>query len=262
MNSAPIVPDITLERYRLGELPADEDRQLAARLAADADLRNRLAALEASDHEILSELPAAVLAGDIASRLRNHTPVAAPGMSWMRWALPAAGALTLAVFIVRPLALGPSTPAPVAAADAERVKGLDSALAIYRRTESGSELLADGDRARTGDLLRIGYKVAAPGYGIILSIDGRGLVTRHLPAEGGRAVPLANGDTVLLDSSYELDDAPKWERFYLVTSQSPFDIEPVLTALRRTAPLDGSPTLTLDPALGHVTFVLQKDARP
>jgi len=262
MNSAPIVPDITLERYRLNELPAKEASQLAARLAADIDLRHRLAALEASDLEIRSELPAAVLAQGIASRLTSGAPVAVSTMSWMRWALPAGGALMLAFFIVRPLALEPPVTAPVATADEERVKGLDGALAIYRRTEAGSELLADGDRARTGDLLRIGYKVASPGYGIILSVDGRGLVTRHLPADGERAVALANGDTVLLDSSYELDDAPQWERFYLVTSRTPFDIEPVLTALRRAAPLDGSPTLTLGSDLGHVTFVLQKDTRP
>ncbi len=262
MNSAPIVPDITLERYRLNELPADEARQLTARLAADGDLRNRLTALEASDHEIRAELPAAVLAEGIASRIRSGAGAATPPISWMRWALPAAGALMLAFFIVRPIALEPQATAPLATVDDERVKGLDGTLAIYRRTEGGSELLADGDRARTGDLLRIGYKVASPGYGVILSVDGRGLVTRHLPADGERAVALADGDTVLLDSSYELDDAPKWERFYLVTSRSAFDIEPVLTALRRAAPLDGSATLTLGSDLGHVTFVLQKDTRP
>lgn len=262
MNSAPIVPDITLERYRLNELPANEASQLAARLAADNDLRNRLAALEASDHQIRSELPAAVLAKGIASRLTFTAPAATSPLSWMRWALPAGGALMLAFFIVRPLALEPTVAPPVATADNERVKGADGALAIYRRTDRGSELLADGDRARTGDLLRIGYKVASPGYGIILSVDGRGLVTRHLPAAGERAVPLASGDTVLLDSSYELDDAPRWERFYLVTSPSAFEIEPVLKALGRAAPLAGSPTLTLGPDLEHVTFVLQKDTRP
>lgn len=263
MNSAPIVPDITLERYRLNELPADEARQLAARLAADGDLRNRLAALEASDLEIRSEMPAAGLAEGIANRIRdNATGAATWPIAWMRWALPAGAAVILIVVIVRPLAIEPQVAVPVETADDERVKGLDGALAIYRHTGDGSELLADGDRARTGDLLRIGYKIASPGYGVIVSVDGRGLVTRHLPAVGERAVALANGDTVLLDSSYELDDAPKWERFYLVTSRTTFDIEPVLTALRRAAPVDGSPALTLGPNLGHVTFVLQKDSRP
>lgn len=264
MNRQPIVPDITLERYRLNELPPDEARHLAAQLDADAVVSQRLAALDASDQQIRMELPAASLAEGVHSRLRGQaTTGAAPALPWMRWALPAAGALVLAFFIVRPVALEPRATAPVAAADEdERVKGLDGALAIYRRIDGGSELLADGDRARTGDLLRIGYKVATPGYGVILSVDGRGLVTRHLPADGERAVPLAHGDTVLLDSSYELDDAPRWERFYLVTSQSAFDIEPVLTALRRAAPRDGSPTLNLGSDLGHVTFVLQKDTHP
>jgi len=263
MNSQPIVPDITLERYRLNELPPDEASRLASQLDADADLRLRLAALEASDQQIRVELPAAMLAQGVRNRLRGQDQATtSPALTWMRWALPVGAAVILTFVIVRPLALEPLVADPIATVGDERVKGLDGALAIYRHTGDGSELLADGDRARTGDLLRIGYKVTTPGYGVIVSVDGRGLVTRHLPAEGKRAVALANGDTVLLDSSYELDDAPKWERFYLVTSRSAFNIEPVLTALRRATPLDGSPALTLGPDLGHVTFVLQKDSRP
>ena len=65
MNADTGVPDILLERYRLNELPNDEADRLAALLAHDSRLRERLAALEASD-EAMSRggLPDRVEAGD------------------------------------------------------------------------------------------------------------------------------------------------------------------------------------------------------
>lgn len=261
MTNPSIIHDLTLERYRLNELPVEEAGRLNQRLATDAELNRRLAALDASDAVIRAELPPAVLARDIASRLAGQAQPS-PAGHWLKWAVPAGGALLLAVLVVRPLTLTPSATPVVATDDGERVKGADAALAIYRRTEAGSELLADGDRGHSGDLLRIGYKVADAAFGIIVSVDGRGLVTMHLPADGGRAVPLDRGDTVLLDRAYELDDAPKWERFYLVTGRTAFEVEPVLTAIRNTSPSSDSPTLSLGPDLGAVTFVIQKDTRP
>ena len=76
-----------------------------------------------------------------------------------------------------------------------------------------------GTLARSGDLVQIAYRSDGLAYGAIFSVDGRGAVTRHLPAAGEQAVPLAKRDT--LDFAYELDDAPRWERFYLVASDRP-----------------------------------------
>ncbi|MDE2832664.1 MAG: hypothetical protein OXN20_21310, partial [Gemmatimonadota bacterium] len=64
--------------------------------------------------------------------------------------------------------------------------------------------------------------------GVIVSVDGRGTVTRHLPASGTSAVRLIQGDPVPLDYSYELDDAPKWERFYFLTADASFDVRDVV----------------------------------
>src|SRR5262249_54089120 len=90
--------------------------------------------------------------------------------------------------------------------DGERIKGTAAsrpALAIYRQTPSGSERLADGALVRPGDLLRVGYTSAGRAYGVILSIDGRGALTMHLPSTGSEAVSLTQGAaTTLLDRSY------------------------------------------------------------
>ena len=55
MNSLtdPAVPDVVLERYRLGELPPAEIERLARQLEDDTDLRGRLEAIEASDLEMV-----------------------------------------------------------------------------------------------------------------------------------------------------------------------------------------------------------------
>ncbi len=72
------------------------------------------------------------------------------------------------------------------------------------------------------------------------------------------------GDAVLLDHAYELDDAPRVERFYLIASEAPFDLAPVLAAARRAAAAAGAtpPLLQLPPGFEQSTFSLQKEDKP
>ena len=88
---------------------------------------------------------------------------------------------------------------------------------------------------RARDVIRLGYQAAGRAFGVIVSMDGRGTVTQHLPATGTAAVALRPGGQVLLDAAYELDNAPRWERFCLVTSERPFDLGVVLDAARLAA---------------------------
>jgi hypothetical protein len=167
-----------------------------------------------------------------------------------------AGALTatvLAIVVALPHAPGQSS-------EIGRIKGsVAPALAVYRRTAAGSERLADGDVARGGDLLRLGYASAGRKYGLILSIDGTGTVTLHLPPSGDRAVPLGQGSLVLLNSSYELDDAPRIERFYFVTGERAFDARPIVAAAKSAGPAPDA--LSLPAGLDQVTFAIRKEAR-
>src|SRR5204862_2561636 len=140
-------------------------------------------------------------------------------------AMVVAGALAIAVLALI-VAIPRTTVSDIVWGEDTRIKGGAGrpALAVYRRTASGSERLADGDLARAGDQLRIGYASAGRAYGIILSIDGTGAVTMHLPPSGGAAASLASGGIALLDSSYELDEAPRIERFYFVVGARPFQV--------------------------------------
>jgi hypothetical protein len=63
---------------------------------------------------------------------------------------------------------------------------------------------------------------------MILSIDGKGAVTLHLPERKGDSTKLELGKQSLLSNAFELDDAPEFERFFFLTSDSPIDVDGVL----------------------------------
>ena len=246
----PRLPDIVLERYRLNELPPAEHGRLSDRLRRDEALRLRLESLDQSDMEIRRDYQPELFIRRIQERLAEQ-PVRGLFPSWAIPAVLVAATLILVVVLPR---IGPSE------GDSDRIKGLAPGLAVYRKTDTGSETLADGAIAHTGDVIRLGYRAAGKPYGVILSIDGRGGVTLHLPPNGEHAVALENGPTVLLDQAYELDDAPRWERFYFVTGETSFAVQPIMDAARRAAVNPQlQPALELPRDLEQSVFSLQKE---
>jgi hypothetical protein len=264
MTTAPRpVPDVLLEQYHLRELPAGELERIRLRLETDPVLRTRHAQLAASDEEIARRYPPHWL----AARIRTRQPAAArPLATALPLGLAAAAAMLVLLMVPRssPSRVVSSVAAPVMGTEGTRMKGLRPSLTVYRRTASGSETLADGSIARPGDLLRVGYGTAGQPFGVIFSVDGRGVVTRHLPATGDRAAALTAGHAVLLDQAYELDDAPGWERFYFITGDVPFALAPVIEAARqhRTTAARTPVALPLPRGLSQSTFTLQKEVRP
>lgn len=270
MTERHVVPDLFLEQFRLGELPEPDGERLRRALRSDPSLQARIDALAGSDERIAADYPAAWLGGAIRQRLGDAAPDAWPRRRLVRWSFPvatAAAALVLVMSIPRAPA-GSAAYGVAGAAPTERVKGMKGikpSLLIYRRTAGGTEMLADGAIARPGDLLRLGYVAVDRGFGTILSIDGRGSVTLHLPAGGQSAAPLARGSRTLLDTAFELDDAPRWERFYFVTAREAFAVEAIVQAARRAAARGAErPPDALDLPRGYdqATFLLQKEVKP
>ena len=247
------VPDVVLERYRLNELPPDSARTVEAMLATDAELRARLDALDVSDAEIRRQYPGSEFIHDKPAPSRRTV---------LRIAFASLAVATVALILAVPRTPSPSTGQPT-----ERAKGTVGAtptLSVYRRTAAGSERMADGDLVHAGDVVRLGYASGGRPFGIILSIDGRGAVTMHLPPAGDRAVALQSGANVLLETAYELDDAPRVERFYFITGNDAFAVGPVMQAARRAATVPGGAVpsmLSLPAGLDQATFTIQKEER-
>ena len=222
------ISDYQLERYLLREGTDDELAALDRRVADDPELAQRLAALERSNEELHQRYPPEWMRGQIELKLKRAQGrrVQRTWSGYRLWAVPAV-ALILAVVAVPTLLDDQET----SEAPATRIKGgeQEPRLLVFRKLASGAERLQDGALAKSGDLVQLAYRSGGLQYGAILSVDGRGTVTQHLPATGTRAVPLAAQDT--LDVAYELDDAPRWERFYLVAADRRFGLAAVKTKL-------------------------------
>lgn len=153
---------------------------------------------------------------DSSRRFLEKYPTPAPrpkSVAVLLRLLPVAAAL-VAVMGWITLAPGPDT----------RAKGSGTALFLYHKTAEGSELVAPGQLLAEGDEVQAAYLVSERRFAALYSVDGRGTVTVHLPLHGAHAVEAAPPEPTLLPYSYRLDDAPKYETFYLVTSPDPFEV--------------------------------------
>jgi hypothetical protein len=255
-----------LERHRLGELEPGAARRLETLMASDETLRDRLAALAQADVEASLAYPPEMLVRDV----RRRVAAASSHRSSVRPRMALAGTVATAAmlaFVVARFGDGWQSASPAqqtVTGDDGRPKGSDATLVVYRNTDQGPALLADGDVARAGDVVRIGYRVVGRTFGVIASVDGWGVLTRHLPDAGMRAVELVPGETVMLDRAFELDDAPEVERVLLISAPEPFDLAPVFDSVRRAG--DGGAVdlsaLRLPPSFTTTAFSLRKDSHP
>jgi hypothetical protein len=248
------VGDWQLERYRLGELPGPELEAIRAALAKGGDLAERLASLDRSDREILARHPAATMGASIRERSESGE-AGRPRRAGLppRLALALAGGLVLAATGV--LMLPGRAPDP--SEDTTRVKGLVPRLFVYRKAPAGVEELAAGAPARENDVIQVAYQAAGRHFGAIVSIDARGVITRHLPAAGAVASPLKTGPPFALPEAYRLDDAPGFERFYFVAADQPFAVDVVVKAVSERAGAAGR--LDLPAGLDQYSLALRKE---
>lgn len=237
------IPDWKLERYLLNELSAEQARELRDMFDSDQTLRRRLRKLEKSNRILLKEFPAEMMAERIKENYRQREKSKqrmqkSSKPPYRRFLIPALALTTAAVvlFLVKPLEIGNYTDIRDAGtADITRIKGMRTGLYIYRKSARGPEELRDGSTARANDLLQLAYVSTANPYGVILSIDGRGVVTIHYPPQGHAAARLDLNKKVLLPNAYQLDDAPSFERFFYISSRRPLRMKEIAGAAERLA---------------------------
>lgn len=263
------IRDWQLERHRLNELPPEEAAFVAEALGRDEGLRQRLGEIEVDSRATLAEIPARGFAAAVRARAARTQPSRGGFAQTWRPALGAAATLALAIGVValwQPFRDPDPSSNPAAVsegADTTRIKGLRPHVLLFRKTRDGVEALRSGSLCRRGDVVQLAYQAAGRRYGAIFSLDGRGVVTQHLPAAGTAAVLLEAGGETALPSAYQLDDAPRFEVFYLVTSPTAFELPPLLDVARHTVPLAADPAplppLRLPAGLEVTELVLRKD---
>lgn len=212
---------LRLEQMRTGERPVDD---------ADTDARAALAALAEDDVVVLARLPPRTTAARILDEAgRTRTP---PATAWKFLIAPAlAVAGSIGFFVVR-------APVDDVADRADRtdladlVKGSSPGLVISQTLHGATVDLEPGATVKPHDVVQVQIRAAGASFGVVVSTDGSGHVTRHHPASGSDTT-LPAGKTAL-PFSFELDDAPRFERFFLVTSASPLDVAVVEAAAATT----------------------------
>ncbi|PWJ70062.1 MULTISPECIES: hypothetical protein [unclassified Fibrobacter] len=234
------VTDFKMEQYLIGALPENEMKELREREASDEIFAARVRELREQNAKILKENPFENLARDL-----DKMDAVAPDMNDVRATIARFNMLKIAAAVV--IALGIfsavfvvdkddvfyssetkdiSANMDVAMAtvdDQTRIKGMDARMEVWKKSEGGIVQLDDMSTASEGDEIQLRYSVPEKCYGMIFSMDGNGTLTVHMGNDNA-AIALEPGKMISLPYAYKLDDAPHFEKFFLLTSQKEFAV--------------------------------------
>ncbi|MFW5796420.1 MAG: hypothetical protein ACOCV0_04390, partial [Alkalispirochaeta sp.] len=237
------IPDFFLEQYRLGEASPE----MVRRIEVDENALARLAELDDDSEEILQRYPPGWFAEQVRlaseregsrngrraqRRRRTSTGIIPILRDVMRSPvfIPVMAAVVIGALVIPGILTDSTTVStregdPQHVARGERLKGLESAVSVYRRGSDASvERLSDGETVYAGDTLQIAYTAAGAVTGVIFSVDGSGTVTLHFPDNAGVPATLVQDGETALPYAYVLDDAPDFETFYFVTTDEEISV--------------------------------------
>ena len=112
-------------------------------------------------------------------------------------------------------------------------------IRLYKKTDDGVQLLSNGDSVKKGDVIQITYAPGKNNYGVIFSVDGNGNITRHFPEKSWNSERLSHEKPEIpLNFSYELDNAPNFECFVMVSSEKEFNLNDIEKRIENSKELD------------------------
>lgn len=232
MTSVNKISDFKLERYLLGELSEKEMRELQERELSDEIFAARVAEMRLQGKRFVAENPFVALEAKMAAAEQSaNDERKVVSIMWLKVA--AALVIALGVFSMVLLNRNVETfdskdaAMQVAMADVDdgtRIKGMQASLEVWKKTgDSAVQMVNLGD-AHEGDEIQLRYRVPQKCFGMLFSMDGNGTITMHM-GEGNKAIELEPGKMTTLPFAYKLDNAPKFEKFFLLTSQNSFEID-------------------------------------
>ena len=228
MTDVKQISDFKLERYLLGELPEVEMAALRKREAEDELFAARVKMMREEGERFLAENPFSALEDKLENDQRS-----VERSLWLR----VAAVLVVAFGIFSVVVLNRQTDIvkdasatsgmDVAMADVDngtRIKGMTAGLEVWKKMGDSAVQMVNLGEAREGDEIQLRYRVPQKCFGMLFSMDGNGTVTMHM-GEGNRAVELEPGKMTTLPFAYKLDNAPKFEKFFLLTSGEMFEFD-------------------------------------
>ena len=250
--------NIKLEQYVLNELSDEETHALERAVKENESLRKRIDAIRQSNTEISASIDESAILRDINYRIKNNSirqeqnkeiQKQNKASSWGRlaYAMPILAIVAVSTFMLKenmPVSpgtgLGTSgfgTSGIEVTEDGIRFKGLEPHINIYQQIEGGSKLIENHATLHEGDSLQLSYIAAGQQFGAIFSIDGNDVVTQHFPLDDQSSTNssekkspkklMASGE-FMMKRSYQLDDAPKYEHFFFISSKSTFNLQEII----------------------------------
>jgi hypothetical protein len=250
-----------LERCNLCEVSSDETKLLKM-LVPENELENKMSDLRKSDSDIIARYPYTTLLGKRALTKRGNGRLSNtrrfPGRKLTRRTFEVCALGMICVFAVAAISSiftgtknAPDFGGGIDVAQLEntdRMKGQTTApasidgilatLRVYLKSADSAKEIASGSTLKENDTVQLVYNVldtttgnastAKTLYGVIFSIDGRGVVTLHYPENVYASAKLQSGTNVPLSNAYILDDAPKNETFYFAVSQTELNVAEIL----------------------------------
>jgi len=235
------VSDFKLEKYLAGILSQEEMQELRSREETDDIFRARVKMMREENEKILEDHPFEALSAKMAELDANRGSDKANfgGAKLMP-------ALVLRVAAVMVIALGifcavfvmngesvvngsardsaGQDVAMVSVDDGTRIKGLSARMEIWKKSGETAVQMENLGSAQEGDELQLRYSVPEKCYGLLFSMDGNGVLTIHL-GNGSGSIALEPGKMVTLPFAYKLDNAPRFEKFFLMTSKNTFALD-------------------------------------
>ena len=237
-----MIPDWKLEKYLTGDLPAEEMREIRDMEATDEIFAGRVKLLREDNAAILKKLPFEKLSEKMdamSARAGASKNGAGNVVNFRLVKFAAAAALVLAVVSVALFSQRELTPATegngaqvmdvAMVTEVEnsmgetRIKGLDARMEVWKKIGDSAVQMSNLDEAREGDEIQLRYSVPEKCFGLLFSMDGNGTLTMHM-AEGNKAIALEPGKMTTLPFAYKLDNAPKFEKFFFLTSRDAFEL--------------------------------------
>lgn len=222
-----MIQSFKLERYLLGDLTEDEMQKLKQLEATDVSFAARVNFLRKQNKQILEECP--------FSELSKKQPLQLKPKSFKGYMLKIAAAIVIVTGIF--VAAFNSTSVYISQNNSneqnlafannnygERLKGMNAKIDIWKKLGDSAVQMQNMDLAHEGDELQLRYLVPQKCYGLMFSLDGFGAITMHM-SNAKKATLLEPGKMISLPFAYKLDNAPYFEKFFLLTSNEPFEID-------------------------------------
>ena len=239
-----MIPDWKLERYLTGDLPESEMREIRELEKKDEIFAQRVKLMREDNAAILRKMPFERLSEKLdAMPERSNSAGNTVPVNFRLVKFAAAAAFVLAVVSVAlfsqreiasqgvggQLASDGSVESAMAVAMADedngtRIKGMDARMEVWKKTGDSAVQMQNLDAASEGDEIQLRYSVPEKCYGLLFSMDGNGTITMHM-GDNNRAIALEPGKMTTLPFAYKLDNAPKFEKFFLLTSKADFAVD-------------------------------------